>query len=86
MLEIIVKCREAVSSEVKSLKWSEKLYNVEGSEVQESEVKWTKQSKVEWGEVKCSIGKGGGDESLWKRFIGVLSDEKWRTGAKTCVN
>jgi len=31
--------------------------------------------------VKCSIGKGregkgGGDESLWKRFIGVVSDEK----------
>jgi len=22
------------------------------------------------------IGKGGGDESLWKRFIGVVSDEK----------
>jgi len=30
--------------------------------------------------VKCSIGKGGGEggrnESLWKRFIGVVSDEK----------
>ena len=22
-------------------------------------VKWTKQSEVEWGEVKCSIGRGG---------------------------
>ena len=31
---IAVKCREAVSSEVKSLKWSEKLSNVEHSEVQ----------------------------------------------------
>jgi len=28
------KCREAVTSEVKSLKWSEKLSSVEGSEVQ----------------------------------------------------
>ena len=34
MLEIIEKCREAESSEVKSLKCSEKLSNVEGSEVQ----------------------------------------------------
>ena len=57
MLEIIEKCREAESSEVKSLKWSEKLPNVEGSEVQWSEVKWTKQSEAEWGEVKCSIGR-----------------------------
>jgi len=32
--EIIEKCREAESSEVKSIKWSEKLSNVEGSEVQ----------------------------------------------------
>ena len=22
-------------------------------------------------------GEGGGNESLWKRFIGVVSDEKW---------
>ena len=28
------KCREAESSEVKSVKWSEKLSNVESSEVQ----------------------------------------------------
>jgi len=43
--------------------------------MQWSEVKWTKQSEVEWGEVKCSIEKvGEGDESLWKRFIGVV---KW---------
>ena len=59
MLEIIEKCREAEFREVKSLRRSEKLSNVEGSEVQQSEVKWTKQSEVEWGEVKCSIGKGG---------------------------
>ena len=31
--------------------------------------------------MKCSIvegvgGGGGGNESLWKRFIGVVSDEK----------
>ena len=50
MLEIIEKCREAKSSEVKSLKLSER-------------------SKVKWNEVKCSIRKGG-NESLWKRFIG----------------
>ena len=31
---IIEKCREAESSEVKSLRWSEKLPNAEGSEVQ----------------------------------------------------
>ena len=52
MLEIIEKCREAEYSEVKSLRWSEKLSNVEGSEVQQSEVKWKKQ--VKWNEVKWS--------------------------------
>ena len=69
---------------MKSLKWSEMLSNVECSEVQKSEVKWTRQSEVEWGEVKCSIG--GGDESLWESFIGVVSDEKWKTGVKAWVN
>jgi len=34
VLEIIEKCREEESSEVKSLKWSEKLSNMECSEVQ----------------------------------------------------
>ena len=34
MLEIIEKCREAESSEVKSLRRSEKLSNADGSEVQ----------------------------------------------------
>jgi len=29
---------------------------------------------------------GGADESLWKRFIGVVSDEKRRTGVKAYVN
>jgi len=33
-MEIIEKCREAESSEVKSLRWSDNLSNVEGSEVQ----------------------------------------------------
>ena len=26
--------------------------------------------------------EGGGNESLWKRFIGVVSDEKGRAGVK----
>ena len=73
MLEIIGKCREAECSEVKSLRWSEMLSNVEGSEVQLSEVKWselkwTKQSEVEWGEVKCSIGKGA-ETSLYEKGL-----------------
>ena len=25
-------------------------------------------------------------EALWKRFIGVISDDKWRTGVKSWVN
>jgi len=37
---------------------------------------------VEWGEAKCSIGKGGGNDSLWKRVIGGVSEEKGRTGGK----
>ena len=36
-------------------------------------------NEVKWNEVKCSIGKEGGEgrgnKSLWKRFIGVVSDE-----------
>ena len=32
--------------------------------------------------MKCSIGRGG-EESLWKRFIGVVSDEKCRTGVES---
>ena len=31
-------------------------------------------------------GKGWGNESLWKRFIGVVSDEKGKTGMKALVN
>ena len=30
--------------------------------------------------------KKGGNESLWKRFIGVVSDETWRIGEKAWVN
>ena len=53
MLEIIEKCRKANSSEMKIyLMWSVAKWN---------KVKWTKQSDVEWGEVKCSIGKGRGE-------------------------
>ena len=89
MLEITEKCREAESSEVKSLKWSEKSY-LTWSVAKCNKVKWSevnKQSEVEWGEVKCSIEKrGGGNEFLWKMFIGVVSDEKWKTGVKAWVN
>ena len=38
-----------------------------------SEVKWTKQSEVEWGEVKCSIGKGRERVFLEK----VYRSSKW---------
>jgi len=66
MLEIIEKCRKAKSSEVKIyLMWSVAKWN---------KVKWTKQSEVEWGEVKCSIGKGG-NESIWSK---VYRSSKWR--------
>ena len=47
MLEIIEKCRKAKPSEVKIyLMWSVANWN---------KVKWTKQSEVEWGEVKCTM-------------------------------
>ena len=52
MLEIIENCSQEVSSEVKSLKWSEKLSNVEGSEC--NKVKWSERSKVKWNEAKWS--------------------------------
>ena len=38
MLEIIEKCREAKSIEVKSQNWSENLSNIKCSEVKQSEV------------------------------------------------
>jgi len=75
VLEIIEQWREAAYSEVKSLNLRENLFNVECSEVQWSEVKWTKQSEMEWGEVKCSMGGGR-----------VVSDEKWKIGVKSRVN
>ena len=63
MLEIIEKCRKAKFSEVKIyLMWSVAKWN---------KVKWTKQSEVEWGEGKCSIGKegrGGGTSLYGKGF------------------
>ena len=51
MLEIVQKCREAKSSEVKSQKWSEKLSNVKCSEVNEAK----------WSEVQYSEGVGEQD-------------------------
>ena len=30
--------------------------------------------------------EGGTDESLWKSFIGVVNDEKCKTGVKARVN
>jgi len=62
--------REAAYSEVKRLKLREKLFNVECSEVHK--VKWTKQSEVEWGEVKCSMG--GGE---WVFMEKVYSSSNW---------
>jgi len=56
-------------------------------EAESSEVKWTKRSEVEWGEVKFSIGKvGGGRVFMEKVYRSVVSDEKWRTVAKAWVN
>ena len=54
---------------------------IEVNEASEVESEVNEASEVEWGEVQCSIVEGG-DESLWKTFIGVVSDEKWRTGMK----
>ena len=66
-----------VKSEVKSyLMWSAVKWN---------KVKRSEQSKVKWNEVKWSAVYRG-KESLWKRFIGVVTDEKWRTGVKAWVN
>ena len=60
MLEIIETSRKAKSSEVKSyLMWSVAKWN---------KVKWTKQNEEEWDEVKCIIGKGGGED--WTSLYG----------------
>ena len=37
-------------------------------------MKWKKQSKVEWGEVKCSIGKGGRGRVFMEK---VYRSSKW---------
>jgi len=37
-------------------------------------VKWTKQSEVEWGEVKCSIRKGEGERVFMEK---VYRNSKW---------
>jgi len=66
MLEIIEKCREAKPSEVKShLIWSVTKWN---------KVKWSERSEVEWGKVKCSIGKGGGKRFFMEK---VYRSSKW---------
>ena len=74
MLEIIEKCREAECSEVESYQmWLEaKCNKVKWSEVNEtSEV--NESIEVEWGEVKCGIGKGRGRVFMGK----VYRSSKW---------
>jgi len=39
-----------------------------------NKVKWTKQSEVKWGEVKCSIGNGGGGQVFMEK---VYRSSKW---------
>ena len=71
--------------EVISQKRSEKLSNYLTWRVAKcNKVKWSERSKseVEWGEVKCSIGKLRGDESLWKRFVGAVSERSEGLGWK----
>ena len=38
-------------------------------------MKWTKQSEVEWGEVKCNIGEGGGKKRVLMEKI--YRSSKW---------
>ena len=80
MLEIIEKCRKAKFSEVKTyLMWK-------CSEVKQSEVNEAKWIWMRWSEVQYREGaRGGGNESLWNRFLGVVCEEKWKTGAKAWV-
>jgi len=41
-------------------------------------MKWTKQSEVEWGEVKCSIGWGGEERVFMEVFMEkVYRSSKW---------
>ena len=47
---------------------------MECSDVQKSEEKWTKQSEVEWGEVKCSIGEAGEERVFIEK---VYRSSKW---------
>ena len=66
MLEIIDKCGKAKSSEVKIyLMWSVAKWK---------KGKWTKQSEVEWGEMKCSIVKGEEERVCMEKFY---SSSKW---------
>jgi len=78
VLEIIEKCTEAKSSEVKSQKWSENLSNIKCSEVKEE--KW---SGMRWSEVQY---REGGEWVFVEKVYRIVSDEKWRTGVKACVN
>ena len=40
-------------------------------------MKWKKQSEVEWGEVKCSVGKGEGEEEERVFMEKVYRSSKW---------
>ena len=42
-----------------------------------NKVEWTKQSEVEWGEVKCNIGRGGGDGTGRVFMEKVYRSSKW---------
>ena len=79
VLEIIEKCREAKSSEVKSQKWSEKCkikWKVIQYKVQRSEIKWSERNKVKWNEAKWSVlwWRGGGGRDFIEK---VYRSSKW---------
>jgi len=83
----VAKWNKVKWSERSKMKWNEVKRNLSESIKKEKKIKWIEQSKKQWNNFKFKKRRGGGaDESLWKRIIGVESDEKWRTGVKTWVN